>query len=276
MKRVARFFAVLPILLFLFHLPPSPPAALAQGAEPAAARVCMLLNDLRVQRGLSQLGSDPLLEQTAAAYAADLRGRGVLSHVDELGRRALQRFQAGGGTTVLVGEVLGTGADPASVAAAWEASTSHREVLLNPLWTHCGAGSASAGETTVWVVLFTSHRVYPLEILRCSGGYLVRGRLALDQAEEPVLISGIEPIVPLEWDPATGAFSFFVSREREGIYHRLGYRSGENTLVVTNTFYPVRAAGSGSVDSDTVGPDAEGSDSPESEAATSDRERECR
>jgi hypothetical protein len=261
MKRAPRIFAFLPILLFVFHLLLFPPAALSQGTDSAAVEVCVLLNDLRVQRGLSELGSDPLLEQTARAYAADLRRRGVLSHVDELGRRALQRFQARGGTTVLVGELLGSGADPAAVAAAWEASAGHREVLLNPLWTHCGVGSESAGATTVWVVLFTSHRIYPLEILRCSGGYLVRGRLASDQAEEPVLISGIDPIDPFEWDSATGAFSFFISREREGIYHRLGYRSGENTLVVTNTFFPVKVAGS---------------DCPETEAVTSDRERECR
>ena len=253
MKRAARIFTVLSILLYLVHLLAAPPAALAQGADPAAAGVRALLNDLRLRRGLSELGSDPLLEQTARAYAADLRRRGVLSHVDESGRRALQRVQARGGTTVLVGEVLGSGADPAAVAAAWEASAAHREVLLNPRWTHCGAGSANTGETIVWVVLFTSHRIYPLEILRCPGGYLVRGRLRSEQAGQPVLISGIEPIAPLEWDPETGVFSYFISREREGIYHRLGYRSGENVVVVTNTFYPVEAA-----------------------AATSGRESECR
>ena len=262
MKRVTRIFTVLPICLFFLLLPPSPHAALAQGADPAASRMCVLLNDLRVRRGLSELGIDPLLEQTARAYAADLRRRGELSHVDELGRRVLQRFQARGGTTVLVGEVLGSGADPAWVAAAWEESAGHREVLLNPLWTHCGVGSANTCGTTVWVVLFTSHRIYPLEVIRCSGGYLVRGRLATDQAEAPVLISGIEPIEPREWDSATGEFSFFISRERGGIYHRLGYRTGEGTLVVTNTFYPVEAARSGSADSDTVSPGAQRSDCP--------------
>jgi hypothetical protein len=261
MKRAAGIFAVLPILLVLLLLPPFPPAALAQGGVPGTDRVCTLLSDLRVRRGFSRLGRDPLLERTAAAYAADLRRRGVLSHVDESGRRALQRYKALGGTTVLVGELLGSGADPAAVAAAWEASAGHREVLLNPLWTHCGVGSAVTGGTTIWVVLFTSHRIYPLEITRRSGGYLVRGRLASDRAEEPVLISGIERIDPLRWDPATGEFSFFLPRERGEIYHRLGYRSRDETLVVTDTFFPVKAAGSGPV---------------ESGAATSDRERERR
>jgi hypothetical protein len=261
MKRAARFFTVLPFLLFLFHLPPSPPAAHAQGADPAAAEVCVLLNDLRLQRGFSELAGDPLLELTAREYAADLRRRAELSHVDEAGRRVLQRFQARGGTTVLVGEILGSGPDPASVAAAWEASSGHREVLLNPLWTHCGAGSASAGQTTVWVVLFASHRVYPLEILRCSEGYQIRGRLASAQALEPVLISGIESVDPLQWDRASGAFSFFIPEDRGKIYHRLGYRRTGGGLIVTNTFYPFRAV---------QNQDAK------SGAVTSDRERGCR
>jgi hypothetical protein len=239
MKRAARIFVILPILLFLLYLFPFPPAALAQGADSAEVRVW--LNDLRRKQGLSELGRDPLLERTAAAYAADLKRRGLLSHVDDLGRRALQRYQAQGGTSVLVGELLGSGPTPASVTAAWEASASHREVLSNPLWTHCGAASVSAGGTSIWVLLFTSHRIYPLEILRRAGGYLIRGRLAPDRGVEPVLLSGIERIDPLHWDPESGEFSFSVSLDRGEIYHRLGYRSSDGALVVTDTFFPQAA-----------------------------------
>jgi hypothetical protein len=261
MKRAARFSVVLPILLFLLHFSPVPPAALAQGADCTEKSMRAWVNDLRRKQGLPELRTEALLERTAAAYAADLERRGVLSHVDELGRRALERLQAGGGTTVLVGEILGSGADPASVTAAWEESASHREVLLNPLWTHCGAASVSTGGTTIWVVLFTSHRIYPLEIRRCADGFLVQGRLASDRAKEPVLISGIEPIDPLNWDSASREFSFFVSEKKGAVYHRLGYRSDEDALVITDTFYPIRAAGPGSG---------------ASEAATSGREKECR
>jgi hypothetical protein len=162
---------------------------------------------------------------------------------------------------VLVGELLGSGAASASVIAAWEASAGHREVVLNPLWTHCGIAVERSGTTSVWVVLFTSHRVYPLQILPSAQGYLIRGRLASVRAQEPVLISGIQPIDPLHWDSASGEFAFFVSGEREEIYHRLGYRSIDGALVVTNTFYPVACLGSKAT---------------ESEAVTSDRERESR
>ena len=247
---------MLPILLMAL-LPA--PAAHAEGADRAG--VLAWVNGLRTQRGLPQLGVDPLLEEAAAAYAADLGRRGVLSHVDELGRRALERVHAAGGTTVLVGEILGSGAALRSVAAAWEASTDHREIVLNPLWTHCGSAALGYGTTAVWVVLFTSHRIWPLEILHCDGGYLIRGRLAAAGAEAPVLLSGIEPVDPLHWNPSSRQFSFFVPTERERIYPRLGYRSGEDALVVTNTFYPLRAVQSQAAASD---------------ALTSDRERECR
>ena len=244
MKRAARIFVIPPIFLFLLLLITSaPPAVFAQITDAAEVRVRAWVNDLRAQRGLRELDADPLLEQTAAAYAAELSNRGILSHVDERGRRALQRYQALGGTTVLVGEILGSGPDLPAVIAAWEASSSHRGIVFNPLWTHCGAATAwRSGSNAVWVVLFTSHRAYPLEILRSAEGYLIRGRFTSPRAEQPVLLSGIEAIVPLHWDARSREFSFFVPPEREEIYHRLGYRAQGaqgGGLVVTNTFYPL-------------------------------------
>jgi hypothetical protein len=202
-----------------------------------------------------------LLYRTAAAYAADLNRRELLSHVDQWGRRALQRFQAHGGTTVLVGEILGSGADLRSVTAAWEASPDHREVVLNPLWTHCGAAAVQSGARAVWVVLFTSHRVDPLRILRSADGYLIRGRFISARAERPILLSGIETIDPLCWDAASGEFAYLIPFDREQIYCRLGYLSQGEGLVVTNVFYPLAAATA---------------EAATSEAATYDREREPR
>jgi hypothetical protein len=246
MKRAARFFVILQLPLLLL-IPPVPPAAFTDAADAAGLRVRAWIDDLRAQRGLLPLAADPLLEQTAAAYASDLSDRGVLSHVDEQGRRALQRYQARGGTTVLVGEILGSGAALPSVTAAWEASPRHLEIVLNPLWTHCGVACARSGSTEVWVLLFTSHRIHPLQILPSARGYLIRGRLASVRALEPVLLSGIEPIDPLRWDSASGEFDFFISSQRGQIYHRLGYRSTDGAVVVTNTFYPLRVLRSGAV-----------------------------
>jgi hypothetical protein len=251
MKRAARIFATAPILCFSLLMPLVPRAAFGEAASTAA--VLSWVNHLRERQGLAELGPDPLLERAAEAYAVDLRDRGVLSHVDDQGRRALQRVQALGGTAVLVGELLGSGTDLRSVSAAWEASPGHREVVLNPLWTHCGAATVKSGATAVWVVLFTSRRIDPLQILRSAEGYLIRGRLASPRAEEPVLLSGIEPVDPLHWDARSREFAFLVPLDREEIYCRLGYRLRSEQgggLVVTDTFYPRAAAASAALTSD--------------------------
>ena len=258
MNRAAGNFLFLFVLALALLFSPVPQAAFGDAAEAAEApAVLAWVNRLRAQRGLSKLGTDPLLEKTAAAYVVDLAERGILSHVDKQGRRALQRFRAYGGTTVLVGEILGSAATLRPVTAAWQASAEHLEVVLNPLWTHCGAATAQrAGSNPVWVVLFTRHRIDPLEILRCPEGYLIRGRLTDLRALEPILLSGIETIDPLHWDSRKGEFSFLVPPDRGQIYHRLGYRSRDGGLVVANTFYPLEAL--------------------TSEVVTSDREKESR
>ena len=200
------------------------------------------LNRMRAGQGLSVLRVDPVLEEAAAEYAADLAERGVLSHVDALGRRALQRVRDHGGTAVLIGEILGSGPDFQSVTSAWQQSISHREIAANPLWTHYGAASAPHGRNRVWVVLFAGHRIYPLEICGTADGYLVRGVLTTAEAEEPLLFSGLELLPLTDWDPSGREFSFLIPTDRQSTYHRLGYRSQTGVLVITNTFYPQRIA----------------------------------
>jgi len=207
------------------------------GTEPDPA-VPAWLNQTRARQGLSALRVDPVLERAAAEYAADLAERGVLSHADALGRRALQRVRDHGGTAVLIGEILGSGPDVRSIISAWQQSISHSEVAANPLWTHYGAASAPHGRNMVWVVLFASHRIYPLEIRGSADGYLVRGVLTAAEAEQPVLYSGIELMPLSDWDPSNREFSYLIPPDRRSLYHRLGYRSQTGDLVITNTFFP--------------------------------------
>ncbi len=207
------------------------------GTEPDPA-VPDWLNQTRARQGLSALRVDPVLERAAAEYAADLAERGVLSHADALGRRALQRVRDHGGTAVLIGEILGSGPDVRSIISAWQQSISHSEVAANPLWTHYGAASAPHGRNMVWVVLFASHRIYPLEIRGSADGYLVHGVLTAAEAEQPVLYSGIELMPLSDWDPSNREFSYLIPPDRRSLYHRLGYRSQTGDLVITNTFFP--------------------------------------
>jgi hypothetical protein len=87
------------------------------------------------------------------------------------------------------------------------------------------------------VVLFASHRIYPLEIRGGADGYLVHGVLTAAEAEEPLLYSGIELIPLSDWNPSGREFSYLIPPERRNLYHRLGYRSQTGDLVITNTFY---------------------------------------
>jgi hypothetical protein len=237
MKRAAWILSIFVVPLFA--------ASAAPAGTDTGSALLLWVNQLRGRQGLPELATDPLLQQTAAAYAADLASRGVLSHVDQLGGRALQRFRGHGGTAALVGEILGSGLDFRAVVSVWEHSPSHREVVCNPLWTHCGGSSVRCGETGVWVVMFASRRIEPLRILLTADGYVIRGRLNSGEALEPVLFSGIERLVPLDWDAASRQFSFLVPVDRGELFHRLGYRSEAGALVVTDTFYPLAAVTSG-------------------------------
>jgi uncharacterized protein YkwD len=108
----------------------------------------------RQARGLSLPTADPALVRSSGARAQALADTGVLSHVDEEGRGPGLQLTAEGFPPGEFGEVLGAGADPQEVWAAWLASPTHRAVLEAPGWTAWGAGSASVGQTTVWVIRF--------------------------------------------------------------------------------------------------------------------------
>ena len=218
------------------------PALPARAQSGHAQAVELWVNQLRGQRGLPALQLDPFLRRAAADYGRELAGAGVLSHVDQRGGRALDRLHAHGDTASLVGEILGSGADLQLLIPAWENSLSHRDVLANPLWTHCGAAAVPHADTMIWVILFASRRIDPLDISASKDGYRVCGRLRSLEAEEPVLLSGTRNIVPQRWDPPTREFCFIIPAERGAIYHRLGYRSEGGALVVTDTFFPDRYA----------------------------------
>ncbi len=228
MKRAAWAFS---LLLLTLSLP----------AESNRA-VLSWLNGLRSQAGGGQLLPDSLLDRTALQYASELARRGVLSHVDGQGHSALQRYRAQGGTTTLVGEILGSGPDLYAVTAAWEQSAGHRDVVLKSQWTHCGVGSARFDGGEVLVVLFTAHRVLPLDIQESEAGFLVAGRLSTGQAAQPVLYSGTRLLETVEWNRISGEFAFEVPRSRGTLYHRLGYLEADGRLVVTNTFFPQNIA----------------------------------
>jgi len=220
-------------------------AAAAQGAQDAEGERWVLqgINALRREEGLRQLDWDDALGRTAELYARALAARGLLSHRDEAGRSALQRYHLQGGTAVLVGEVLGIGPERAAVLAAWRHSPSHRDTLLDERFTHAGAGSlALADGAQLWVALFTRLLVEELHVSLGPGGYRLEGRFspAAGGVVQPLLLSGIRVVQPEAWQAGERRFRFLVPESQGALYHRLGYLGEEGRIRITDVLFPAR------------------------------------
>ena len=198
------------------------------------------LNSLRVQRGLAILREDKVLSLVAAEYARELLERQALSHQGRGGERALSRYRSYGGTSVIIGEIIGSGVDLNGVIRAWQQSLAHLGAIIKADWTHLGWGMARDGINRIWVVLFTVKRVEKLKIEKKNGVFMLSGFLIPEEAEQPVLFSGINLLFPSKWEHETGYFSFSIPLQSGMDYHRLGYRSGNSQIKITDVFYPER------------------------------------
>lgn len=229
-------FVIVSLILFLFSRPVFPENDLFGW-----------LNRLRKVKMLPELVEDRILTRTARDYAETLLAENRFSHRDSIHKTALDRYRVWGGTSTIVGEIIGTGPTLSAVEEAWERSAEHLELLLKPDWTHTGAGKAEADGRKVWVVLFTVRRV---RNLRLKGneqegsalGYFLSGSFVSAEIKTPLLFSGIARLEPLSFQPETGAFLFFIPLEAADLYTRLGYLSQEERIIITDVFYPLRSA----------------------------------
>lgn len=215
-------------------------AVRAQG-DPAPAP---WLAALRAASGLAALEEDELLCRTAALWARALAVAGRLAHRGADGSTALDRYRGQGGTEARVGEILGAGPSLPEVERAWERSASHRDAVLKPYWTHAGWGSAPAGDSRVWVVLFTQKVVRNLRVTEAPRGAEVRGILPPATGGKPVLFAGLEPVALASWDGDSGEFLFLLGPGEARSYLRLGWLDGTGSLVVTNVLTLPRETGS--------------------------------
>ena len=196
------------------------------------------LNNLRLKRGLTILKEDKVLNLVAADYARELLARNILSHQGRGGERALSRYRNYGGTSVIIGEIIGSGVDSNGVIRAWQQSPAHLEAIIKADWTHLGWGTVRGGINRIWVVLFTIKRVENLKIERKNGVFMLSGFLIPEEVRQPVLFSGINLLYPSRWEPETGYFSFSIPLQSGMDYYRLGFRSKDNQIKITDVFYP--------------------------------------
>lgn len=163
----------------------------------------------RLPASVAALAVDAALSAAARAYAVELAAAGVLSHEgpgDD--SRPLDRYFRVGGTAFAVGEILGAGPDLAAVERAWEASPSHRKVVLDGRYTHLGWGAAASGSQEVWVVMLARSAVTDLALAAVDGVLEVEGRLGPAWAARPWLDAGSGEVAPSSWDPSSRRFVY--------------------------------------------------------------------
>jgi uncharacterized protein YkwD len=132
-------------------VPPRPvPAPATDNVLALVARdVIAEVNRVRTSRGLAPLVVDTALNRAAREHAAELAERRILDHssVDPARRTLAMRMQAAGGPWLRAAENLantsGGAADVgARSARVWMGSDGHRQNMLEPDYTHTGAGVA--------------------------------------------------------------------------------------------------------------------------------------
>jgi len=115
----------------------------------AERQVVRLINAQRQKHGVAPLRISTALCRAAERHSADMRRRQYFGHSSPSGasiaaRAVANGYRRSGCSAWRVGEVIGWGngphRTPAAQVKAWMRSSTHRAVLLSPVWRHVGVG----------------------------------------------------------------------------------------------------------------------------------------
>lgn len=138
--QLRRLAPTIPLLAFTALATPAQPLDLKalEGALSAA------VNAQRADHGLPPLAVSARLERAARRHSRDMAEQSYFDHTAPDHRTPADRVHEAGISYRLVGENIASleeARDPAGeCVAAWMASPSHRENILNRLFTHTGVG----------------------------------------------------------------------------------------------------------------------------------------
>ena len=117
-----------------------------------------MTNTDRVEAGVSELQSDPLLTRAAQLKANDMAAKGYFSHIDPSGRSPWHWLTQVGYEYSYAGENLAIDfSESAEVEQAWMASPAHKANIVKGKFTKVGIGVAKGiyeGRETTFVVQF--------------------------------------------------------------------------------------------------------------------------
>jgi uncharacterized protein YkwD len=131
----------------------------AEHSDPEA-RLILLVNQTRTRAGLRPLKPSRLLGEVARAHSRKMRDEKFFSHTNPDGWGPKERLERAGFAWKAYGENIGCGQDsPEKILQNWMNSASHRETLLDPVYTEVGVGLVRGGECrTYWTGLFARPR----------------------------------------------------------------------------------------------------------------------
>ena len=132
-----------------------PPALLLSGDE---EHLLAWVNLMRAHASREALVVQPVVQQFARERSEDMARRDYFGHTTPEGEMVLARLPAYGVRYSYAGETLQRNNYPAmeTVRVAIDSlmdSPAHREILLDPSFTHIGIGHAVAGETHYFTVI---------------------------------------------------------------------------------------------------------------------------
>ena len=137
---------------------PEPPKPSLEPEQPSlAAQAIINVNVKRKQANVTNLLADPALNRISRARAEDLVKLGELSHITPTYGTTEELFGKFDYSWTAYGENIGAGfTDALEITNAWLESPAHKENLLNPVFTHMGAGTATDQDGKIyWVTLYS-------------------------------------------------------------------------------------------------------------------------
>jgi uncharacterized protein YkwD len=119
------------------------PAEADAGVKSFESKIVKCANSQRKKHGLAKLKLAAPLAKAARRHARNMLNKGFFDHVDPGGKSPQDRVDAIDRGRWAVGENIAAGyPDVKATCSGWMHSAGHRANILNPAYTHMGAGYA--------------------------------------------------------------------------------------------------------------------------------------
>lgn len=118
-------------------------------------QIIKLVNQDRIEQGLSPLASNRQLSLAASSKAQDMIAKKYFAHISPDGTKPWQWMKSLGYNYIYAGENLATGfSDAQDLTDSWMSSPAHRANILSPFYSETGLAVIQSNDTTYIVQFF--------------------------------------------------------------------------------------------------------------------------